>query len=94
MASFQLEIVTPESRVYQGEVTSVKVPAADGSFEILTNHAPIIATLANGALRVIDASGKRLDFTTQEGVVEVLNNKVSVLVEKVLSGLEQLQTED
>ena len=48
-----LEIITPEKKLFSGEVNSVKFPGTNGEFEILNNHAPIISTLSNGEIRVI-----------------------------------------
>ena len=76
-----LEIITPEKKVYSGEVTAVKLPGAEGSFGILNNHAPIIATLKNGTVKVTEASNKVENFEIKGGVVEVLNNKIIVLAE-------------
>ena len=47
----QLEIVSPEAQLFSGEVSSVTVPGASGSFQILNNHAPIVSTLVEGALK-------------------------------------------
>ncbi|MEO5911723.1 MAG: ATP synthase F1 subunit epsilon [Pelobium sp.] len=77
-----LEILTPDKKVFEGEVTSVTVPGAMGSFEILNNHAPIISTLDDGKV-VVRSAGKEQKFHTKGGVVEVINNKVIVLAESV-----------
>lgn len=77
-----LEILTPDKKVFEGEVTSVTVPGAQGSFEILNNHAPIISTLDDGKV-IIRGAGKEHKFYTKGGVVEVINNKVIVLAESV-----------
>ena len=77
----QLEIITPDKKVYSGEVDSVKLPGADGSFGILNNHAPIIASLKKGTIRVTDAKKHVENFEINGGVVEVQNNKVIVLAE-------------
>jgi F-type H+-transporting ATPase subunit epsilon len=76
-----LEILTPDKKVYEGEVTSVTVPGTMGSFEILNNHAPIISTLEDGKLTVRGA--KDDVFFIKGGVVEVNNNKVMVLAEGI-----------
>lgn len=77
-----LEILTPETIVFEGEVTSVKVPGTEGGFEILNNHAPIIATLVgNGTIRVVQAGQKEQSFAVKGGVVEVLRNRIVVLTE-------------
>lgn len=83
MALF-VEIVTPEQKVFSGDATSIKVPGVNGSFEILNLHAPIISTLGKGQVRVVNAENKTTTYDVQDGVVEVLNNRVSVLVEKLI----------
>ena len=53
-----LEIITPETKVFEGEVKSVLLPGTNGKFEILNNHAPIISTLTAGQVRVINKIGR------------------------------------
>ena len=77
----QLEIITPEKKVFEGEVISVQLPGTDGKFEILNNHAPIISTLDKGQVRVIDSTNKTELFDINGGVIEMQNNKVIVLVD-------------
>ncbi|TAF72936.1 MAG: ATP synthase F1 subunit epsilon [Bacteroidetes bacterium] len=78
----KVEIVTPDKKVYEGEVDGVQLPGADGSFEILNNHAPIVATLAAGKLKV--RTGKESEvFTISGGLVEMQKNKLIVLAESV-----------
>ncbi|WP_374951580.1 ATP synthase F1 subunit epsilon [Mucilaginibacter sp.] len=77
-----LEILTPDKKVFEGEATSVTLPGALGSFEILNNHAPIISTLNDGKLTV-KGNGKDEVFMIQGGVVEASNNKVTVLAEGI-----------
>jgi len=54
-----LEIITPETKVYEGEVKSVLLPGANGKFEVLNNHAPIISTLTAGQVRVINNNDQK-----------------------------------
>jgi F-type H+-transporting ATPase subunit epsilon len=77
-----LEILTPDKKVYEGEATSVTLPGTLGSFEILNHHAPIISTLQDGKL-VVRGGGKEETFLIQGGVVEALNNVVTVLAEGI-----------
>ena len=76
-----LEIITPDKKVFSGEVEAIKLPGAEGSFGILDNHAPIIATLKKGTVKVTDSKKAVENFEINGGVVEVLNNKVIVLAE-------------
>ena len=77
-----LEILTPDKKVYEGEVNSVTVPGAQGSFEVLNNHAPIISALEDGKVIIRGGEGER-SFFIKGGVVEVINNKVVVLAEGI-----------
>lgn len=78
-----LEILTPEKAIYSGEVYGVQLPGVEGSFEILQNHAAMVAALGEGKMKIIidKAQTKTEHFQISGGFVEVLNNKVSVLLE-------------
>jgi F-type H+-transporting ATPase subunit epsilon len=77
-----LEILTPEKKLYTGEVYGVQMPGISGSFEVLEKHAPLVSALKAGRLKVLkDKQNHTLNFDIQGGFVEVLNNKVTVLVE-------------
>ncbi len=74
-----LEIITPETKLFSGEVEAIKLPGTDGSFGILDNHAPLIASLKKGTVKVTDTKKQVENFEINGGVDEVLNNKVVVL---------------
>jgi F-type H+-transporting ATPase subunit epsilon len=75
-----LEIITPDKKVYSGEVSSVSVPGTNGRFEMLHNHAAIISTLLNGKVKIKDKEGVKT-FDVKGGVVENLKNKIVILAE-------------
>ncbi len=75
-----LELITPEKKVYSGEATSVNMPAIDGMVEILRNHAPLIAALKVGQLKVTTKSGVKR-YQLKGGFAEVLNNNIVILAE-------------
>jgi len=79
----QLDILTPEHKIYSGAVYGIQLPGVEGSFEILDNHAPIIAALGKGKMKVLKDKGNNNveTFEITGGFVEVLNNKASVLIE-------------
>lgn len=79
----ELEILSPDKKIYSGEIKLVKLPGTNGSFEVLKNHAPIISTLEKGQIKVIDNNNDIQLFDISDGVVEVLNNKIIVLVGSV-----------
>jgi len=83
MNTFHLEIVTPEEKIFEGRVQSVQVPGMMGSFQVLYNHAPIISTLGKGRLKFVDDKGESQFFQTEDGVIEVLNNRAIILVDKL-----------
>lgn len=75
-----LEILTPEKKIFEGEINGVNLPGVLGGFELLNNHAPIISALAKGTVKVNAKDGVKT-FDINSGFVECLNNKVTVLVE-------------
>ncbi|NQU84132.1 MAG: ATP synthase F1 subunit epsilon [Mariniphaga sp.] len=76
-----LEIITPDKKIFNGEVKLVQLPGTKGAFVILKNHAPIISTLDKGTLKVIEENGKEHLFEVDGGVIENKANKIVVLVE-------------
>ena len=76
-----LEILTPESKIFSGDVYGVQLPGISGSFELLDKHAPLVSALKNGTLKILKDKNATSSYTIQSGFVEVLNNKVTVLVE-------------
>jgi len=101
--SIDLELVAPSGRAFEGSVDMVVVPGVMGEFGILPHHAPIVASLAIGSLRVQERSGTWLTFAVANGFVKVQDNKVIVLassaeeassidVERAQKALEEAQS--
>jgi F-type H+-transporting ATPase subunit epsilon len=78
-----LEILTPEKKLFSGDVQGVQLPGIDGLFEILDKHAPLVSALGQGQIKVLNKSAAATNFGITGGFVEVLNNKATVLVEGV-----------
>ncbi len=76
-----LEIITPDKKLFEGEVSLIKIPGSKGDFEILKNHAPIISTLEKGTIKIQDSNNKEHFFEVDGGVIENKANKIIVLVE-------------
>ena len=74
-----LEIITPEEKLFEGEVSYAKFPGTDGEFGVLNNHAPIISSLAKGTIEITDINNLRNSFEINGGVIELKNNKIIVL---------------
>ena len=79
----ELVALTPEKEIYKGSIKSVKVPGKGGQFEILNDHAAIVAALESGVVRIVAEDGTITNFNIAKGFVEVLNNEVSLLVQSV-----------
>lgn len=77
----KLEITSPDKQIFRGDVDLVQLPGSDGLFEILNNHAPMIAALGKGRVKVQTPGGKLQFFEINGGVCEVLKNKIMVLAE-------------
>ena len=76
-----LEILTPEKKIFSGEVYGVQLPGISGSFEVLEKHAPIVSALKAGKLKILKDKNSSTQYSIQGGFVEVINNKTTVLVE-------------
>lgn len=79
----ELIALTPEKELFKGTINSVKVPGMNGQFEILNGHAPIVASLAKGEVRILDSNNERTTFNIQSGFIEVINNEVSLLIQSM-----------
>ena len=87
-----LEIISPEATIYSGKVLSVSVPGESGSFQMLSNHAPIVSNLKKGSVIIegdlkikeefkksfISKNGKTF-FEINSGTIEMNNNNVIIL---------------
>ncbi|RPH32525.1 F0F1 ATP synthase subunit epsilon [bacterium] len=80
---FSLEIVGPDKVVFKSEATSLTAPGVDGMFQVLYNHAPLLAQLGIGRMTIKTVEGKDSDYAVSGGFVEVRNNQVVVLVDTV-----------
>ena len=78
-----LEILTPDKKVFSGDVYGVQLPGIGGIFEVLDKHAPIVSALKAGKLKILKDKNATSLYTIQGGFVEVMNNKATVLVEGV-----------
>ena len=79
----ELHIITPDQKVFEGESSSTTLPGVDGTFQILSDHAPLVSSLGEGNVVVKTDEGDHV-FAISGGVVEVLNNKVVVLAESLV----------
>jgi len=79
-----LEILTPEKKLFSGNVQGVQLPGIDGLFEVLDKHAPLVSALGNGKVKVLHKGSAAETYAIQGGFVEVFDNKATVLVEGVL----------
>jgi F-type H+-transporting ATPase subunit epsilon len=80
-----VEILTPEKKLYSGEVYGVQLPGITGLFEILDKHAPLVSALGKGNVKILKDKNSFENFSIQGGFVEVLNNKATVLVEGAIA---------
>jgi F-type H+-transporting ATPase subunit epsilon len=79
----RIEIITPDQKVYEGDIKSIRVPGSKGSFQVLKDHAPIISTLDNGPVIIVDNTGNETTYEIAGGVIEVKMNKIILLAESV-----------
>ena len=79
----KIEIITPEQKVFEGDIKSVRVPGKKGSFQVLNNHAPIVSTLDSGAVTMVDMEGKQSVYEIGGGVIEAKANKIILLADSL-----------
>ena len=84
MSVINLEIITPEKIIYKDVVDLITVQGTKGSFQILMDHAPLMSTIDTGIL-VLKKENETLYFTSSNGTIEVLKNKVLILVDSLES---------
>ncbi len=77
----KLEIITPETTLFQGTAKALQVPGTDGLLGILDHHAAMISTLKEGNIKITDEKGVDTFFPINGGVVEVMANKVIILAD-------------
>jgi F-type H+-transporting ATPase subunit epsilon len=82
----RIEIITPDRKVFEGDIKSVRVPGKKGSFQVLKDHAPIVSTLENGPVILVDQAGTETRYQINGGVIEVKMNKIILLAESVSEG--------
>jgi len=80
----KIEIITPDRKIYTGEIRSVRVPGRKGSFQVLKDHAPIISTLDAGTVIIADDQGNEVRFEITGGVIEVKRNRIILLADSVV----------
>jgi F-type H+-transporting ATPase subunit epsilon len=74
-------VISPEQTLFEGEATSVVAPAHDGEVGILSGHAPLMALLGNGVLRIA-ADGQERRFSVEGGFLQVVDDRVRVVTER------------
>ena len=76
-----LEILTPEKKLFSSDVYGVQLPGIGGKFEVLEKHAPLVSALGSGVVKVLIDKTQTQSFTITGGFAEVLDNKITVLAE-------------
>ena len=82
---FELSIISAESKVFEGKVENILVPGMVGDFLVLTNHAPCVSSIRPGFLEFSDGTSDKQRYFVSGGIIEVINNSVSVLVDSAVA---------
>ena len=77
---FHIDILSAQKTLYSAEAVSLVVPAEFGYLGVLANHAPLIAHLVKGKIIIRDDSSSAKTFDSSGGFIEVLKNKVTVIL--------------
>jgi F-type H+-transporting ATPase subunit epsilon len=84
--TLHVTIITPARAVFDAEAKAVTVPAFDGELGVLPGHAPLLALMGTGELRVTTVAGAIEKIAVRGGFLQVANNKVTVLTPESVSG--------
>jgi F-type H+-transporting ATPase subunit epsilon len=77
----KVEIITPEKIIYSNEVYAVQACSNDGFFEVMHNHAPMLATINGGKIKILEQKNTEPKFfNASKGVMEVRDNFVKILL--------------
>ncbi|MGE0596874.1 MAG: F0F1 ATP synthase subunit epsilon [Hyphomonadaceae bacterium] len=76
-------LVSPERELFHGEVDHVVVPGSEGEFGVSPNHAPVMAVIKPGALKIIDEGSERRIFVNG-GFADVTPEGLTVLAEEAI----------
>lgn len=77
----KVKITKPDSALFEGEAKLVQLPGTGGLFEVLNNHAPIISSLRQGTVRLVDGENREHRFDIRGGVVKSQQNDLMILVQ-------------
>ncbi len=80
MSTLQIEVVTPLGNIFSGAANSCTAPGVDGEFQILPDHAAMVANLNIGLIRFDISEAKRY-MATSGGLLEVKDNELNIIVE-------------
>ena len=80
----EVELVSPEKKVFSRDADMVIISGTEGDFGVLPGHAPIISTIGPGSLEIQESSDTERMFVAG-GIVEVLDDKVSILATEVIN---------
>ena len=83
--TFELSIISAESKVFEGKVENILVPGMVGDFLVLSNHAPCISSIRPGFLEFSEGTSDKQRYFVSGGIIEVINNNVSVLVDSAVA---------
>ncbi len=78
--TFHLVITGVTGALFDGEATSLTVPATLGIMTVLANHEPLISNLKAGAVRFTNVEGAETSYPVEGGVIECAGNRVTVLL--------------
>ena len=78
-----IEIVTPEAKVYEDTIDSLVMPTTSGEIDILPGHIPIVTEIQAGEL-IVSQSGTRQSLAISKGFAQCVGDKISILAEDAI----------
>ena len=81
-----ISVLTPDKEIFYGSIKSVKVPGTMGQFQVLNNHAPIVASLEKGTVELVTAEGEHRFFNAEAKGMEAANETNKLMSYEISGG--------
>lgn len=79
----KLEIITPNAKIFEGDISYLNAPGEEGCFGVLENHCPFLTTLKNGTVQATLADGSDKQFLISGGMADIADNQIKIFAESV-----------
>ena len=81
-----ITVLTPDKKIFEGAIISIKVPGTDGQFQVLKNHAPIVSSLEAGKITIVTSKGEFEYFDEDSGDIIKMEEPGKTIIYNITGG--------